>query len=185
MSEPNLGSDSEMLAWDETGGETYLTFTLDGDVFAFNVRHVREVLEFTSVTRIPRAPLYLRGVLNLRGAVVPVVDMRLKLGMAASAPTVDTCIIVVELSGQDGAVMVGAVVDAVADVLEMQPSAIEPAPKFGNLVDAEMIQGMGRRDDELIIILDAGRVFAGDAQALGEHREPVGPLGSSTSHIVA
>ena len=99
-----------------TDTRQYLTFQLDEEVFALDVSHVREILEFTTVTKVPKTPDFMRGVINLRGSVVPVLDMRLKFGLAAMEKTVNTCIIVVEVSGEGETTVIGALVDSVQEI---------------------------------------------------------------------
>jgi purine-binding chemotaxis protein CheW len=145
----------------ENGGETnqYLTFKLDGEVFALGIDKVREVLDYTSVTKVPQTPDFMRGVINLRGSVVPVVDMRLKFGMAKTEKTVNTCIIIVEINLEGETTVLGALADSVQEVLDMEPHQIEPAPRIGTKLNTEFIRGMGKRDEQFIIILDIDKVF--------------------------
>ncbi|HOF58883.1 MAG TPA: chemotaxis protein CheW [Syntrophorhabdaceae bacterium] len=140
----------------------YLTFQLGEEVFAIDVSHVREILEFNTVTKVPKTPEYMRGVINLRGSVVPVLDMRLKFGMTMTERTVNTCIIVVEVSLDGETTVVGALVDSVQEVFEMEPEKIEPAPRIGIRLRTEFIKGMGKRDDTFIIILDIDKVFTAE-----------------------
>lgn len=144
----------------------FLTFTLGREIFALDIGTVREVLELTTITRIPRTPPFMRGVINLRGHAVPVVDMRLKLGMSKGEDTVDTCIIIVEIDFEGEQTVMGALVDSVREVFEMTPEAIEAAPKMGAAVNAEYIRGMGRQDNNFIIILDIGKIFSAEELAL-------------------
>src|SRR5208283_5486252 len=109
----------------------YLTFELEDEVFALDISKVREVLDFTTVTKVPRTPEFMRGVINLRGNVVPVIDMRLKFGMTKTEKTVDTCIVVVEVNLDDDTTILGAIADAVQEVVELEPEQIEPAPRIG------------------------------------------------------
>jgi len=113
------------------GTRQYLTFQLDDEVFAIDVANVREILEFNSVTRVPKSPEYMRGVINLRGSVVPVFDMRLKFGMTGTERTINTCIVVVEVSYEGEDIIIGALVDSVQEVFELEADHIEPAPKIG------------------------------------------------------
>ena len=138
----------------------YLTFTLDRELFALDIAKVREVLEFSAVTRVPRTPEFMRGVINLRGSVVPVVDLRLKFGMGATEPGVDTCVIIVEvnLDGED--VVLGALADAVQEVFDLEGDQIEPPPRIGARLDTRFIQGLGKKDDVFIILLDIDKVFS-------------------------
>ena len=138
----------------------YLTFNLGEESFALDVAHVREILEFTGVTKVPRTPGFMRGVINLRGSVVPVMDMRLKFNLSETEKTVNTCVIVVEVFLEGETVVIGALVDSVQEVFELEPNQIEPAPKIGIQVDTGFIKGMGKRDDRFIIILDIDKVFS-------------------------
>jgi purine-binding chemotaxis protein CheW len=137
----------------------YLTFQLGEEVFAIDVSRVREILEFTTITKVPKTPEYMRGVINLRGSVVPVLDMRLKFGMTKTEKKVDTCIIVVEVFFENETIIIGSLVDSVQEVFELEPDQIEPAPKIGIQLKTEFIKGMGKRDDRFIIILDTDKVF--------------------------
>jgi purine-binding chemotaxis protein CheW len=144
----------------------YLTFKLDGEVFAIDIAKVREVLDFTTITKVPRTPDFMRGVINLRGSVVPVVDLRLKFGMAKTERTVNTCIIITEVSVDSETVILGALADSVQEVIDLDPDHIEPAPKIGTKLRTEFIRGMGKQDDKFIILLDINRVFSTDELAL-------------------
>jgi purine-binding chemotaxis protein CheW len=138
----------------------YLTFKLDDEVFALDISKVREVLDFTTITKVPRTPEFMRGVINLRGSVVPVVDLRLKFGMTKTENTVNTCIIIVEVTVDDETTVLGALTDSVQEVLDLEPGHIEPAPKIGTRLNTEFIKGMGKRDSNFIIILDIDKVFS-------------------------
>ena len=138
----------------------YLTFKLDEEVFALGIDKVREVLHYTSVTKVPQTPDFMRGVINLRGSVVPVIDMRLKFGMAKTDTTVNTCIIIVEINLDGETAILGALADSVQEVLDLEPHQIEPAPKIGTKLRTEFIKGMGKRNEQFIIILDIDRVFS-------------------------
>jgi len=140
----------------------YLTYKLENEIFALDISKVREVLDFTRVTKVPRTPDFMRGVINLRGSVVPVVDMRLKFGMTKTEQTVNTCIIIVEIALDGDTTVLGALADSVQEVIELEPSQIEPAPKIGTRLKTEFIRGMGKRNDNFIIILDIDRVFSTD-----------------------
>ncbi len=138
----------------------YLTFKLEDEVFALDIGKVREVLDFTSITKVPRTPDFMRGVINLRGSVVPVVDLRLKFGMPKTEKTVNTCIIIVEVTVDNETTILGALADSVQEVLDLEPGHIEPAPKIGTRLNTEFIKGMGKRDNQFIIILDIDKVFS-------------------------
>ena len=153
-----------MAASNET--TQFLTFTLGEDVFAIDVTMAREVLDLCEVTRVPQVPDYMLGVINLRGSVVPVIDMRRKFGMPAAKQTRDTCIVVVEVDVDGDAVVVGALADSVREVLDLSPDQIEPPPRIGTHLNTEFIKGMGNLDDRFVIILDINRVFSSDELAL-------------------
>jgi purine-binding chemotaxis protein CheW len=137
----------------------YLTFTLDNEQYAIGVAKVREVLEHTKITKLPRTAVFMKGIINLRGAGVPVIDLRLKFGLPETPITKNTSIIVMEVESQDGAVVVGALADAVHEVVDIDEKSIEPAPRFGTRLAAEFIKGVGKKDDLFIIILDIDRIF--------------------------
>lgn len=138
----------------------YLTFTLGAEVFAVDVARVREILEMPGITKVPQVPEFMRGVINLRGCVVPVIDLRLKFGMAETAQTVNTCIIVVEVAMAGENIVLGALADSVQEVIEMEPSQIEAAPHIGTHLNTEFIKGMGKHDGRFVMILDIDRVFS-------------------------
>ncbi len=140
----------------------YLTFILDDEIYAIDIQQVREVLDFTEVTRVPRMPDYMRGVINLRGGVVPVVDLRLKFDMPCTEKTVDTCIIIMEITIDGETNLIGALADSVSEVLVLEADQIEPAPKLGMRLKTEFIKGMGKKKDDFIIILDIDKVFSAD-----------------------
>lgn len=140
----------------------YLTFKLSEEVFGLDVANVREILEFTTVTKVPKTPEFMRGVINLRGSVVPVLDMRLKFGLSRTERTINTCIIVVEVTFDTETTIIGALVDSVQEVFELEPEQIEPAPRIGTQLKTEFIKGMGKRDDAFIIILNIDKVFSTD-----------------------
>ena len=149
----------------QDGPVQYLTFILDGEAFATEIAQVREVLEYTSITKVPRTPDYMCGVINLRGSVVPVVDMRLQFGMAAIEPTVDTCIIIIEVEVDDQLVVLGALADSVQEVLELRGEQMEPAPTLGTRINTRFIRAIGKIDERFVIILDMNRVFSMDQLA--------------------
>jgi len=144
----------------------YLTFGLGEEEFALEITKVREVMDYTAITKVPRMPEFLSGVINLRGNVVPVIDLRLKLGMSATERTVDTCIVIMEIEVDGELVDMGALTDSVQEVVDLDPGQIEPPPRLGTKLDTEFIQGMGKRDDKFLIILNIDKVLAGDELAL-------------------
>jgi len=137
----------------------YLTFKLMDEVYAVDVEKVREILEFSCITKVPQTPEYMRGVINLRGSVVPVIDMRLKFGLPESEKTVNTCIIVVEVLHEDETVIIGALADSVQEVFELEPEQIEPAPHIGTKINTNIIMGMGKNDGQFIMILNIDKIF--------------------------
>jgi len=144
----------------------FLTFKLADEVFALDISKVREVLDFTTVTKVPRTPEFMRGVINLRGSVVPVVDLRLKFGMTRTENSVNTCIIITEVTVDGDTAVLGALADSVQEVLDLDAEHIAPPPKIGTKLRTEFIEGMGKRDDQFIIILDIDKVFSADELAM-------------------
>jgi purine-binding chemotaxis protein CheW len=146
----------------ETTVNQYLTFILDGEYYALPVATVREVLELQDVTKIPQMADYMKGVINVRGSVLPVIDLRLKFGIPEAESTVDTAIIVTDVSAQDGQVTVGCQADSVDEVLDIPPENIEPAPRVGTKIKADFIKGIGKNNERFIMILDIDQVFRAD-----------------------
>lgn len=153
----------------------YLSFKLAEEVFALDIGKVREVLDFTTVTKVPQTPDFMRGVINLRGSVVPVVDLKLKFGMQETARTVNTCIIIVEVALEGETVVLGALADSVQEVLELEPSGIEPAPKIGTKLSTDFIRGMGKREQGFLMILDIDRIFSSEELGLVQDVNNAGP----------
>jgi purine-binding chemotaxis protein CheW len=143
----------------------YLTFKLGNEVFATDVAKVREVLDLTAITAIPRTPPFMRGVINLRGSVVPVVDLRLCFEMSKTESTRSTCIVVVEVLLENEAIVIGALADSVEEVIDLEPEQIQPAPRIGTQIRTEFIKGMGKRDTQFIMILDIDKVFSAEELA--------------------
>ena len=143
----------------------YLTFNLDQEVFAVDVGRVREILELSSITKVPRTPAFMRGVINLRGSVVPVIDLRLKFGMTVTEQTVNTCIIVVEVQMDDETIVLGALADSVQEVIEMEPEQIAAAPHIGTQLNTDFIRGMGKHEGRFVMILDIDRIFSSEELA--------------------
>ena len=145
----------------------YLTLKLGEEVFAIDVAKVREILEITTITKVPQTPEYMRGVINLRGSVVPVIDMRLMFGMSRTEQTVNTCIVVVEVNMDSQHIVLGALADSVQEVVELDSDRIEPAPHLGTKLNTDFILGMCNVDDHFVMILDIETVFSsGDLTAL-------------------
>ena len=144
------------------GGQAqqYLTFVLAGEVFAIGILAIKEIIEYSNPTSIPMMPEYLRGVINLRGLVVPVIDLAVRFGKPASPVTKRTCIVIVEIELEGERYDVGAVVDAVNAVVEIPASDIEPPPSFGARIRTDFIAGMGKVDGRFVILLDSRHVLA-------------------------
>jgi purine-binding chemotaxis protein CheW len=151
-----------MSATEITETRQYLTFKLGDEVFATDVAKVREVLDFTNITKIPRTPDFMSGVINLRGNVVPVVDLRLCFEMSKTEKTVNTCVVVVEMLLDGEPTVIGALADSVEEVIDLEPEQIEPAPKIGTQIRTDFIKGMGKRDSQFIMILDIDRIFSAE-----------------------
>jgi purine-binding chemotaxis protein CheW len=145
-----------------TETQQYLTFKLEDEVFAVEVAKVREILDHTSITKVPKTPDFMRGVINLRGSVVPVLDLRLKFGMSKTEQSVDTCIIVLEIAFEEEIIVLGALADSVQEVIELEPDQIEPAPRIGKHIRTDFLRGMGKRENTFIMILDIDKVFSLD-----------------------
>jgi purine-binding chemotaxis protein CheW len=151
-----------MSSEEQTAVDQYLTFKLSDELYAIGVNRVREVLEYTPVTKVPRTAEFMKGVINLRGSVIPVADLRMKFGMEEAEKTVETSIIVSEVALGEEEVVIGMIADAVEEVVRMEPENIEPSPKIGTTVDSEFISGIGKLGEQFVIILDIDRIFSGE-----------------------
>ncbi len=140
----------------------YLTFKLGEECFAVDVIKAQEVLDYVAPTRVPQTPPFMLGVINLRGSVVPVIDLRQKFGMSVAEKSRDTCIIVMELMVDGEKTVVGALVDSVQEVLDLAEDQLEPPPRIGTKLRTEFIKGMGNHNDSFLIVLDIDRVFSSD-----------------------
>ena len=149
----------------------YITFKLGGELFAIDVKYVREVLDLTQITRVPTAPSYMRGVVNVRGTAIPVVDLRLKFGLPSGVDSVNSRILVLELSVDGVTAVVGGLADSVHDVVEIEPNEIGEPPRIAMKWRSEVIAGMAKRGEEFAIILDIERVFTLDGIALAQAAE--------------
>ncbi len=149
----------------------YLTFKLGKEVFAIDVYQVREVLDLSPITKVPQAADFMRGVINVRGSVVPVVDMRMKFGMPPVENTVETRVVVMEVMVESELLVLGALADSVHEVLELEPEQIEAPPKIGARWRNELIKGIGKRDDQFIIILDLNRFFSVGELAIAQETD--------------
>lgn len=151
------------------GGEEqnqYLTFLLGGEMFAIGILNIKEIIEYGSLTEVPMMPEFIRGVINLRGAVVPVVDLSARFGRKRTEVTRRTCIVIIEVDTEGDKHDVGVVVDSVSEVLEIAAADIEPAPSFGTHIRADFIAGMGKVNGKFVIILSVNNVLSLDDLAL-------------------
>ena len=141
-------------------GQQYLTFTVAGEVFAIAISVIKEIIEYRIPTEVPMMPAHIRGVINLRGRVVPVIDLAVRFGRAAGTVSRRTCIVILEINQDEQQQEIGVVVDAVSAVLDMADANIEPPPKFGAKLRTDFISGMGKIDEKFVIVLDVERVLS-------------------------
>ena len=144
----------------------YLTFVLDSEVFAMDIRCVREIIQHGAMTAVPLMPNFVRGVINLRGAVVPVIDLQARFGRGQARVGSKTCIIVIDASGDGEKMELGLMVDAVSEVIDIASTDIEPPPQFGTSIQRDFILGLGKVDGEFVVILDPARALNVDDMAL-------------------
>jgi purine-binding chemotaxis protein CheW len=166
--------------------DQHLTFTLGDELFALGISSVREILDDKNITRIPRTPEFMRGVINLRGHAVPVVDLRLKFGMSKTQLGVNTCIIITEVKSGGEIVELGALADSVQEVVDLAPDQIGPPPRMGAVVDVAFIKGIAHLGEQFLIVLDVDRVFSStdlaDVVAVGVEAPPVAQAGAVRAH---
>jgi purine-binding chemotaxis protein CheW len=144
----------------------YLTFSLAGEEYGIGILKVKEIIGMMPITTVPRTPGFVKGVINLRGKVIPVVSLRLKFGMEETNYTERTCIIVVETAGQSGPVLIGIVVDAVSEVLNIKAEDLEDPPAFGAKMDTDYILGMAKMNGGVKILLDINKVLGNGEMSL-------------------
>ena len=154
---PGLGATAEAQE-----PQQFLTFVLGEETFAIGILRIKEIIEYAGLTTVPMMPDCIKGVINLRGAVVPVLDLATRFGRKPATPTRRTCIVIVEVESDGAHQDIGVIVDAVNEVLEIPASEIEPAPSFGAKLRADLIQGMGKVGGRFVILLDSDRVMAID-----------------------
>lgn len=154
------------MATTTLNSQSYLTFRLGEEIFAASVLNVLEILELTKITRVPHSPAFMRGVINLRGMVLPVIDARIKFGLPVKKDTVNTCIMVLRVQAEGQNQTIGALVDAVQEVLEISKDEIQPPPSLGSKYRSEFIQGMVKHNDQFIMILNINMVFSSDEIAI-------------------
>jgi purine-binding chemotaxis protein CheW len=146
--------------------QQYLTFSLSDEMFAIGIRQVREIIEYDSVATVPMMPSFVKGVINLRGSVVPVIDLSARFGRGVSEVHRRTCIVIVEVDYEDARQELGVVVDAVSEVLDIPAAEIEPPPAFGAKIRADFISGMGKVNGRFVILLNADKVLAVEEMAM-------------------
>ncbi len=144
----------------------YLTFSLAGEEYGIGILKIKEIVGMMAITTVPRTPEYVKGVVNLRGKVIPVADLRCRFGMEEAAYTDRTCIIVIEIHGASGSVLMGIVVDSVSEVLNIRNSEIEDAPAFGAAMNNSCILGLAKINQGVKILLDIDRVFGREETAV-------------------
>jgi purine-binding chemotaxis protein CheW len=145
-----------------TDSGQYLTFVLDEEMFALDIFTVREVLEYTQITRVPRTAPFLRGIINVRGNAVPVIDLNMKFGKPQTKPTVDTSIIIAEAEVEGEPLTIGALADAVEEVVDLPEGGIDQAPSMGATIDSSYIKGMAKLEGRFIILLDFQKLFSSE-----------------------
>ena len=143
----------------------YLTFALGDDVFALDIRTVREIIQYSAMTTVPLMPDFVRGVINLRGAVVPVIDLQARFGRSQAPVNKKTCVVIVDVSRNGEKVELGLMVDAVSEVIDIAQTQIEPPPQFGTSIQRDFILGMGKVAGEFIVILEPERALSIDDMA--------------------
>ncbi len=158
---------------------TFLSFQLGKELFALNVSKVLTILEMKPITKVPNSPEYLRGVINLRGNVLPVIDMRIKFGMAATEFTTNTCIIVLNVDIEGETIQFGILVDSVDSVLEIKDTEIEESPTIGTKYKVEFIQGMYHLEDGFIMLLNIDLIFSNDELLIAQEIESNASVGKS------
>ena len=168
----------------EEAPSQYLTFTLGGEMFAVGILNVKEIIEYGNLTEIPMMPTFIRGVINLRGSVVPVIDLAARFGGKASELGRRTCIVIVEVADGDLQHDIGIMVDAVSEVLDIPGSEIEPPPSFGAKIRADFIFGMGKVAGKFVIILNINKVLSVEeiAQLTGSEAIAVEALTTAASN---
>ena len=161
MAELCQAMDQAVSAMADKAGK-YLTFTMDKEEYGIGILKIKEIIGMMPITSVPRTPEFVKGVINLRGKVIPIIDLRLRFGMEPIEYTDRTCIIVVEINAQDSTIQIGAIVDTVSEVLNIKAEDIEDTPAFGTSLDTEYILGMAKVSGGVKILLDIDRVVSGE-----------------------
>lgn len=170
----------------QSGSQRFLTMTLGEELFAIDIFSVREILDFTDITRIPQTPEFMRGVVNVRGSAVPVIDLKMKFGLGKVERTLNTRIVIVEIKRDEEIAVMGALADSVKEVLELETDRIDPPPRMGAAVRADFIRGIGKHGDRFLLILDVDKVFSSEeildlAQMMGDAQPAVTEHQTETS----
>lgn len=181
-------SEKQLPVVQDNGAEDraqYLTFRLGAELYAIGILNIKEIMEFGAITTVPMMPAFISGVINVRGAVVPVIDLLARFGKGASQVTKRTCIVILDLDAEGETQSVGVMVDSVSEVVEILATDIEPAPTFGAGIRADFIRGMGKIGGKFVVILDVGRVLSVEeisalAQASG-HAHAAAAFGSAAA----
>ncbi len=161
----NKRSNAALVSAKAEQRDKFLTFTLGGETFAMDIRHIKEVIQYGALTEVPLMPSFIRGVINLRGAVVPVIDLAVRFNRAATEIGKRTCVVILEVLHGDDALVLGAVVDNVSEVLEISSADIEPPPTFGSSLRSDFLSGVGKVGGKFVIILDVNHVLSVDEMA--------------------
>lgn len=160
----------------------YLTFGLGGEEYAANILQVREVVQFSALTRVPHAPSWIRGVLNLRGSVVPVVDLAVKFGQEPTQVTARTCIVLFDLQWETERTLLGVLAETVNEVVQLRPDELEPPPALGTHVRLDFLLGMARTEERFALVLDVDRVLSEqEIQAVERAQQGADPAGRAAA----
>ena len=157
---PSLAETNELINDMENTASKYLTFKVSGELFGMEIDNVNEIIEYSDMTRVPLAPPHIRGVSNLRGNVVPIIDLAVRLGKERGDVTKRSCIVIVEMDDDGEKMDIGFVVDEVDEVLDIHADAIEPAPQFGADISSDFINGMGKLDGRFVVLLLVNEVLS-------------------------
>lgn len=162
MNTDNVSNTSESGINQESLAGKYLTFQLGPEVYGLEILKVQEIIGLMHITHVPRTPKFVRGVINLRGKVLPVIDLRSKFGMDEIDDTSQTCIIVLQVSTENNSIVMGILVDSVSEVVDINANQLEPAPNFGSSIDTAFIMAIGKIVDKVVILLDVDKVLTID-----------------------
>jgi purine-binding chemotaxis protein CheW len=147
---------------DKVASAQYLTFKIAGETYAVSILRVREILQYETVTKVPATPRSIRGVMNLRGSVVPVVDLAVKLGLPESTLTPRTCVVILEVTNEEERMVMGVMADTVSEVIELRAEDVEPPPPFGSRVKVDYLVGMGKADKKFLLVLNIDKVLSAE-----------------------